>query len=398
MLSQNAKERLQELMIQAVEDKFVAGTSLLVIKDGEEQFYGECGMADLENNRPVKRDTIYRLYSMSKPVTGAAAMLAMERGLFDLLDPVSKFLPGFTGQKVAAEKGSVAACREVQIRDLLSMTSGLLYPGEDTKAGKDSTKVFDKLLKGLYSDHPMTTNEFANRLGKGRLAFQPGEHFAYGTSADVMGAILEVVTGMSLGEFYKKEFFEPLGMEDTGFSVPPQKRERLAQVYETVNTDNNTPEIKRFSLNHLGIVNKMDIISSFESGGAGLVSTVDDYAKFAKMLLNNGNYEGRQILAPGTIRFFTHAQLQPWQQADFLGWAGLEGFSYGNFLRIAKKPGLSPVNIYPGEYGWDGWLGTYFCNDPANHLTIINMMQKRDAGTNCLTRKIKNIIAAELQA
>lgn len=278
-------ERLQSIMDQAVEEKFIAGASLLVRKNGEEKWFCKSGMADLEKGKSIERDTIFRLYSMSKPVTAAAAMILVERGLLDMGEPVSKFLPGFANQRVAEGNQSVSVKREMNIKDLLCMTSGLSYPNEATLAGREAASVFEKIDQALYSDTPMTTQEVANALGGCRLQFQPGEHWMYGSSADILGAVIEVVSGMRFGAFLKKEIFEPLGMTDTGFYVPREKQGRIAKVYE--NQEGNLVEVKT---NHLGIRYSLDEEPAFQSGGAGLVSTLDDYAKFAQMLLNGGDF------------------------------------------------------------------------------------------------------------
>jgi CubicO group peptidase (beta-lactamase class C family) len=227
-----------------------------------------------------------------------------------------------------------------------------------------------------------------NRLGKGALAFQPGTSWQYGTSADVLGAIIEVVSGQRFGEFLKKEIFEPLGMKDTGFWLPVEKRNRLAKTY----ADDGKGELELYTGNHLGIVHQMDRDPAFESGGAGLVSTIDDYSKFAKMLMNKGNLDGIQILKPKTVNYLTTATLNAAQQKGFDTWLTLCGHSYGNLMRVMTDCSKAGDLGSPLEYGWDGWLGAYFNNCPDEDLTILFMMQKTNAGTTTLTRKLRNII------
>lgn len=238
----------------------------------------------------------------------------------------------------------------------------------------------------------MTTVELAKRLGGCRLDFQPGEGWRYGTSADVLGAVVEVASGMRFGEFLEKEFFEPLEMKDTGFWVPDSKRDRLAVVYES--TPNGLVE---FHGNHLGICNHMDAKIAFESGGAGLVSTLEDYWRFTQMLMQKGNFAGKEILAPRTVEYLTSCHLQPQQQFMMKDWENLYGFSYGNLMRVLVDPSLTILNGSIGEYGWDGWLGPYFANMPQDDTTFLMMVQRKDSGTFTLTRKLRNALAAAFE-
>lgn len=383
--------RLGEVLEESVQAGQIAGGNLCVLHKGEEVYYAESGYADIANRKKIAKDSIFRLYSMTKPVTSAAVMLLMERGVIDLLDPVSKYIPTFADSKVAAPEGNVDAKRQVTVRDCLSMTSGLPYNCDPDPASRDAALVYDELDKRLYSDNPMTTMEMASKLGQGRLAFQPGEGWRYGTSADILGAVVEAVSGMRFGEFLKREFFEPLNMTDTGFRLDASKRDRLAKVYE-VSADG----LAEYHGNHLGICNHMDADIRFESGGAGLVSTIADYRHFAQMLMNKGSYQGRTYLAPSTVAYMTGCRLYPHQQAMMLGWESLPGYSYGNLMRVMAEPSLAVMNVSPGEYGWDGWLGPYFANMPNDDTTFLMMVQRKDAGTFTLTRKLRNVLAAAI--
>ena len=323
----------------------------------------------------------------------AAAMLLMERGLLDPGAFVEEFLPGFHNAIVVSGGKLVPTVRPVRICDLLNMTSGLMYGGDVTSVcSMETEKLFDRIKEHLYLEDAMTTQEVANRLGLIPLQFQPGESFQYGTSADVLGAVIEVISGKTFGEFLKEEFFEPLDMEDTAFYVPENKQERLAKVYQRTEQG-----LELYTENHLGIMNAMKQVPAFESGGAGLVSTLDDYAKFAAMLLQEGSYQGKQILKPQTVHYMTNGSLMSWQQ-EVLDqcWEGIRGYTYANLLRIQKEPGKSPMFTSIGEYGWDGWLGAYFCNSPKDRLTMLLTMQLKDAGTTSLTRRLKNVIWSEL--
>lgn len=391
-MEQEKINRLQWILDDAVARGEIPGAILMVRKEGKETVYLESGYADIEAKKPVSRDSIYRLYSMSKPITATAVMILVERGLIDLADPVCRYLPGFCGQMVAAADGHVEKpWRDVTIQDLVNMTSGLVYDGNHLTE-KQTEALFAEVIQGLDEGEggAYGTVEIANRLGQIPLAFQPARSWCYGTSADVAGALVEVVSGMRFGDFLEKEIFTPLEMVDTGFWVPEEKQSRLVKTYEC---NEGKPSVL-YTGNHLGIRNAMDRRPAFESGGAGLVSTIDDYSHFAQMLLNGGSYKGKQILSPAMVRFMTGHVLSAEQQEVFEreGMAWLEGFSYGNFMRVLVNPGRSTTLGSKGEYGWDGWLGCYFANAPQDQMTILMMTQKKDSGTFRMTRLLRNTI------
>lgn len=387
MLDKTEINQIKEVLKNGLENNELAGANIMVIKDNKEIFYHEDGFADKDAGISIKRDSIFRLYSMSKPVTAVAVMILLERGKIDLYEPVSKFLPGFKNQMVVSGSDLIPAEREVNLKDLLSMTSGLVYGGE-SKAGKATEALFREIDHRLLGDSPMTTVEAMNKLGSCPLAYEPGTSWEYGTSADVLGAVVEVASGKSFGQFLREEIFEPLNMVDTDFYVPEEKRSRLVKTY----TANEEGDLEIYSGNNLGIINKMDIYPAFESGGAGLVSTIDDYSKFAKMLMNEGSSDNVKILKSKTVKYLTSGVLSNEQQKSFNNWLTLGGHSYGNLMRVMTDCSRAGDIGSLGEYGWDGWLGAYFCNCPKDKLTFLFMMQKTDAGTTTLTRKLRNII------
>ncbi len=388
----NKLERLGELTQEMTEKEFVAGVSCMVIQHGEEQCYYEAGYRDIAAGLRMTRDTIHRLYSMTKPVTAAAAMILMEEGRIDLLDHVSDYLPGFQNQYIIERGVAVPVTRPMTIQNLLNMTSGLVYPGEGNPAEIRNDKLMEEIKDKLLTDQALSTVEIANRAGQLPLAFMPGESWQYGLSADVLGAVVEVVSGMRYGEFLTKRIFEPLGMKDTAFYVAKDKRERLAKVYRE--TENGL--IEETGCN-LGVQNKMELPPAFESGGAGLCSTIDDYAKFTQMLMGHGTYRGVKILSPRTVEYMTTAHILPIQQCGMDTWESLAGYSYGNLMRIMTAPEEAVYIASKGEYGWDGWLGTYMMNDPANDLTLLVMQQKCDSGTTTYTRRMRNVMFAALE-
>lgn len=383
--------KLDAVLQRGIERGEIAGANLLVMKDGTELAYAEAGYANIEKQRPYKRDTICRMFSLTKPITATAAMLLMERGQLELGQPVGDIIEAFRDMKVWENGRKVPIKRGLLVKDLLNMTSGLSYGGEDP-AGQQVWRILEEMDARLYGDNPMSTMEYVERLGGCELSFNPGEQWEYGTSADVLGAVIQKIAGMPYGEFLKKEIFEPLGMKDTAFYVPAEKQERLADAYE------KSPEgMKLYVTNNLGIRYTMDKPPAFESGGAGLVSTIDDYSRFATMLLQKGSCNGRGILKPKTVEYMTTGKLTPWQQENVWNkWESMYGYGYSNLLRVMEEPGMAQYNTWKGEYGWDGWLGTYFCNSPSNNVTILLTTQRRDAGTMDVTKRIRNVIAAEI--
>lgn len=388
--------RLQEVLDMAVERKEIAGANLCVEKDGSELCYLQSGYADKEREKPVERDSIFRLYSMTKPVTAAAAMKLAEEGKLDLGETVASFFPEYKYQEVEEEGGKrVPVQQEMVVRDLLNMTAGLMYPGYEGSAGRAVDRVFEEMDQRLLSGRPMTTEELAVRLGQCPLAFQPGSRWLYSSCADVLGAVIEKVSGSSFSEYLQRALFEPLGMEDTAFYVPEEKRGRLAVSYET---SGEGEKMVPYAGNHLGIINAMDRQPAFESGGAGLVSTSADYMKFAHMLLQGGVCGNRRVLEERTVRFLAGGGLFETQQKDFeRRIPHLAGFTYGNLMRVLQEEGKAYYMGSRGEYGWDGWLGCYFSNDPKERLSIVFMTQIKDAGTLPVLRRLRNVIYAGLE-
>ena len=250
--------------------------------------------------------------------------------------------------------------------------------------------LWDEVQRNQAKGKELGTVDFANRMGQMPLAFAPGSRWQYGTSADVMGAVIEVISGMHFGEFLKKEIFDPLGMEDTGFWIPEEKRGRFAQVYRPTE-DGLAP----YTDAHLCILPTYPHEPAFQSGGAGLLSTIEDYAKFASMLANEGEWNGVRILSRRTVRYMRRSQLTD-EQKKTMQWASLRGHGYGNFMRVLEDEGQAPSLGGKGEFGWDGWLGAYFCVSPEDNLVLLYMMQKVDTGTVDVTRKVRSAVFAAL--
>ena len=228
----------------------------------------------------------------------------------------------------------------------------------------------------------MDTIAFAYAIGECPLAFQPGTAFRYGTSADVLGAIVEIVSGMPYADFLKERIFEPLGMKDTAFYVPEKKKDRLVTCYQR-----GVNGLEIYPVRHLCVRDHAHA-PAFASGGAGLMSTLDDYAAFAGMLLGKGEYKGERLLEEKTVDWMTRPQV------DTTLWDNLTGFAYGRLMRICTEPGKASIITETGEYGWDGWLGTYFANLPASDMTILIFQNTRDTGTGRVTRCVRNRVVS----
>ena len=381
-------DQITDILAAAVENQECAGVSVLVRRHGEELLYTQAGMADVAEGRLIQRDSIFRLYSQTKPVTAAAVMLLVERGLIDLMDGVDKYLPGFRDPKVVDNRGCITrATRAPRIMELLGMTAGLCYPDGDP-AGQYAARVFEDAHTAIKAGGGIPTVELCNRLGEQPLAFNPGTHWRYSTCADILGAVVEVASGKRFGDFLKEELFIPLNMVDTAFFVPAEKLDRFVTCYEHVD-GNLTPWL---GMNLACGVYDRD--PAFESGGAGLVSTLEDYSHFTDMLLNKGMWNGKRILSPKSVEFLSTAQLNEDCRRDM--WDSLNGYSYGKLNRVCLEPEKVAGFALKGEYGWDGWLGSYFANFPNEGMTILSMQNTTDAGTSTVVRKVRNAVLAAL--
>ncbi|MBR6029707.1 MAG: beta-lactamase family protein [Clostridia bacterium] len=383
-LNGETRKRIQAVLDLAVSNHELAGGNLLVLTNGFQTFAADSGWADIEKRVPVRHDSIFRLYSQTKPITAAAVALLMERGVIDIMDPVEQYLPGFRDQKVWTEDGLVPVNRPVTLNDLLSMTAGLTYPW-DTQPASQVAELFERDHEEIRKGGGMDTVSLCNALGRLPLCFQPGERYNYSTCADVLGAVVEIADGRPFSRFLREEFFEPMRMKDTGFYVPAEKQDRFVTCYRRV-----PGGLEPYHGLHL-CVGDYTREPAFASGGAGLVSTLDDYAAFASMLMSGGLSRGRRILREATVRWLTSPQL-PQHLIPTISGGSLAGFSYGKLMRVCVNPGQYPGLASPGEYGWDGWLGTYFANIPEEGLTILFCENTVDTGTSAVVRKIRNLI------
>ena len=345
----------------------IAGCSARIMRNDEVLFEESFGYADIESKLKMSADTIFPIASMSKVITVAGIMQLYEQGLFKLWDPVSQYLPGFKNPKIAKEKpdGSyeiVDAKGEVTMRQLFTMTSGVPYGWADTAAGRIRIEKEKEWMSNPLS-FPGTVG-YVNLVGQLPLAFEPGERWMYGFSIDVLGAVIEVLTGKSLGEYLKENVFDPLGMTDTGFFVPADKLDRIATLYNINEgmkpSDRGAPTSK----------------PEFESGGGGMFSTVRDYSRFAQMLLHGGTLDGVRILGRKTIDLISTDHLTPEQRRSD-NWDTQRGYGYGLGVRVMTNPELAGINGSVGEWGWDGAFGNWFCVDPKENLTCVYLTTNR---------------------
>lgn len=392
----NHIQNIQNVMDDAVFTKQIAGCNCLIYQNGKEIAYYQAGFSDIENKKLFERNTICRLFSMTKPVTAVAALKLIEMGKLDIYQWVSDIIPEFSNLNYCDmnDGGKIKKCsRPLFVKDLLNMTSGYSYGGNSNESEKMiSDLLYNQMDKIVSAENNISTLDFAKKLSQIPLSFEPGTDYQYGLSADILGAVIETVSKMRFGDFLKKYIFEPLGMNDTAFYVPSEKQHFLSKVYEKKNN-----QLVKYENNHLGIQNAMEKDPLFESGGAGLTSTIDDYMKFCLMLVNKGEYDGKRILQPKTVEFLYNSRLSDNLQKCFdLKMEHLQGYTYCNLNRICIDKGKNWALTENNEFGWDGWLGPYMSVDVKNQLTIVYLQQMTDAGTTPVTRKIKNIIYSSL--
>ena len=349
----------------------IAGAVCLMARKGKIVYYDAFGQADKDSGKPMRKDEIFRIYSMSKAITGVAVMTLYEEGRFSLTDPVSDYLPEFKNMKVAVDKTdangvrsfyTVPAERQITIRDLLRHTSGLSYSGPKDEKGEP---IYRKLgIQGAARDG-IKLEELVRRLASAPLMDQPGTTWRYGMSIDVLGRLVEVVSGKPLDEYFAERIFRPLHMEDTGFFVPESKWDRLATLYGR-NSDGTTIRSKDEAQQD-GYKRKPDAFM----GGAGLASTAMDYLRFVQMLLNGGELDGARILSPKTVQLMSSDHL-----GDLPRIGGTPGYGFGLTFQVNLGPGKTGQIGSAGEYNWSGAAGTHFWIDPAEQMVGVFMIQR----------------------
>jgi CubicO group peptidase (beta-lactamase class C family) len=366
-LSCSRLERIQPVMQAYVDQGTFAGVLTLVARKGQVAHLETVGWSDLENRRPMSVDTIFRIYSMSKPVTSTAAMMLCEEGKLRLWDPVSRYLPEFKEAKVMVARPDggydlVPARREMTIHDLMTHTGGLSY-------GSDEHSALDRLYRDFFEQLDQETGlvleKWMQKFAQSHLplAFQPGTDFRYSFSIDVLGYIVQLASGQPFEKFLQERIFTPLGMSDTAFWVPPEKMDRFAATYGP-KPDGGIQALQ------LPPFDDVSNPARLPMGGGGLVSTAPDYFRFGQMLLNGGELDGVRLLGRKTVEWMLQNHLP----------AGIHpmgdpaaGFGLGGAVLL--HPGLSQRPGSPGRFGWGGAANTEWWIDPAEQMNCLIMLQ-----------------------
>jgi CubicO group peptidase (beta-lactamase class C family) len=342
-----------------------AGTACTVIRRGEVLYEEYLGYADLEHKRKIEPDTIYRIYSMTKVITCVAALMLYEKGVYLLNDPLEEYLPEFKNPRVYrySDRGAISispAAGPIRIKDLFTMSSGLTYGGAGTETERQTQAVMENAVE------TMDTRALSKALASIPLAFDPGTRWQYGTSHDVLAALIEVLSGRVFGDYLKTEIFEPLGMVDTSFRIVNDKRARLCTMYDRADDGKLTPNTTKDGPFQPGC--------RYESGGGGLLSTLGDYSRFAQTLAAGGELDGVRLLSAKTMQLMETNHLSPTQLKDF-DWSQMSGYGYGLGVRVMLDPPAGGSNSPSGEFGWAGLAGSWLLIDPSEQLSVVYMQQ-----------------------
>lgn len=391
-LSAERLERIMTMLKEETSKGVVPGAVLLVARHGKVAWYEPVGELDPATKAPMTKDAIFRIFSMSKPITTVSAMILFEEGKLALEDPLAKYIPSFAPGKlkVGVEKTDPATGaktldlvplrRPITIQDLMRHTAGLTYGIFGNSLVK---QAYNKagVMNGDY-----TNEEFAERIAKMPLQHQPGTEWEYSHGVDVLGRVVEVASGMSLLQFEKKNLLEPLGMSETGFYVTDKsKQSRISEPFPQDRT--------------IGIgaqIGDPRVEGKWESGGGGMVSTAMDYAKFCQMMLNHGALNGKRILSPTTVDFMTTDHLGDSIAHDGPSFFAGPGYSFGLGFAVRVKEGLAPDNGSVGDYTWNGVAGTNFWIDPKQDMFVVFMITSPRARSHYMTL-IRNMVYASIE-
>ena len=371
-MSAERLSRIDDLVKEYVDKRWIAGAAVLVARNGKIVYYKGLGYDDIDKKTPMKKDAICRIASQTKAITSVAIMMLYEDGKLLLNDPISKYIPEFKNPKVLDKFNeadttytTVPAKREITIRDLLTHTSGIAYAQIGTK---ESNAIYYKagVVGGIGVDKIVLADKM-KILAKLPLMHQPGEKWTYGLNTDVLGYLVEVISGMSFDEFLRKKIFEPLGMHDTYFYLPKEKRNRLATLYSEDSTGHIVKDGATIQLNGTMYVNYPDMDGTYYSGGGGLSSTAYDYSIFMQMLLNGGEYNGKRILSRASIRMMTSNQIGDIAFGD-------DKFGLGFDIATEKTAAKSPVSA--GTFSWGGMFSSSYWIDPKEKIIAQFFLQQ----------------------
>ncbi len=357
-LSETKLAEVDRFMEREVAEQKLAGGIVMVAHGGKIGFFHTYGMMDREAQKPMSPDTIFRIYSMSKAITTAAALNLYDAGKLSLDDPVFKYIPSFTNLMVATTNGLRAPSRPVTVRDLMLHISGLTY-GD----GPDALKEAYSRLKPMESTN---LADMAEKLSQVPLAFDPGTDWSYGVGIDVLGRVIEVVSGRSLDEFLAQTIFQPLDMKDTAFSVPPEKLDRFAANYARTNGLKvlDAPAESKFARK-----------VTFFSGGGGLVSTARDYMRFLVMIERGGTLDGHRILRSNTVKLMSSNLLPEKAFPIYFGREKRFGTGFGLGFAVCTEVTSWDPAAHVGEFGWDGAASTHDWISPADKLIVVTLEQ-----------------------
>lgn len=368
-MSSTRLERIPHCLSNAIKDNRLPGIVSLVQRRGQIVHRGKYGMLDIAAGKPMRDDALFRIYSMTKPITSVAIMLLLEEGRLNLFDPVANFIPAFGKTKVCtgvtpAGMQLVDQQPAMNIHHLLTHMSGLSYGS-----------FYDTPIEERYRASPTfgrgtRLSDFIDHLATIPLAFQPGTNWRYGMSTDVLGYIVQVVADMPLADFFKERIFQPLGMMDTDFDVPASKRERLAQIYASESLD----AIRPIPPDEVMLIGDVTQPTTCPYGGAGLVSSIDDYLTFSTCMLNNGAYEGGRLLSRKTVEWMTANHVPASLMPIYMG-SDQRDHGFGLGFRVTTHLGQAQRLSSVGEYGWGGAACTYFWVDPAEDFVGVIMTQ-----------------------
>lgn len=385
-------KRLDREMNNWVDYGWMQGGTALVIRNNKIIYYKAVGFNDKEQKVAMQKDNIFRIASQTKAITSVAIMILAEEGKLLLDDPVSKYIPAFAKQQVLDKFNpadttytTVPAKKEITIRELLTHTSGLGY-----------AQIGSREANAIYAKHNLTAGigvkddkllDAMNRLAKLPLMHQPGEKWTYGLNTDLLGCLVEVISGISLDEFFRTRIFEPLGMTDTYFTIPKNKAWRLVKLYR----EDSTGKLVKAEANMLNgktITPDYPLYgSNYYSGGAGLSSTIYDYGVFLQMLLNGGIHNGKRILSRNTVRLMTMNQIGD------LG-LGNDKFGLGFQVVVEKSSGRTPSNI--GTFSWGGAFATSYWVDPKEKMVMLFYRQLQNTSKGEMAEKFRTMVYAAL--
>jgi len=395
----SARLRNVKASLQAEVDKGnIPGAVVMINRKGKLVYSEVVGYQDKSTNKPMSKDSIFRIYSMTKPLASVAAMILVEEGKLQLADPISKFMPEFANMQVSVgskdsggnmEYNLVPAAKPITIQDLLRHTSGIGYPEitSNPNIKKAYTDAGLYVAGGTdYDQRRVTPQEMISGIAKAPLSTQPGTNWEYGMSVDLLGRVVEVASGKRLGDFLQERLFAPLQMKDTAFSIVADKKSRIA---EPLATD-------PFAKTPIKLLD-VTIKPNNDSGGAGAAGTAGDYMNFASMMLNGGELNGQRILSPMTVNLMASDMLGnrttvPLSPGQLL--MGVDGYTFGLGFMVRQGQGLASVDGSPGEYMWAGAAGTFFWIDPKEQLAVVVMSQVPGPIRPYYRRMIKQLVSS----